>query len=74
MVRLLISLLLAAPAFADGGHGGVATARTGPELSDAALFAVAIVAVWLTRRALRNRKPLHPATKNRAPDNDAGKG
>lgn len=37
------------------GHSGVARARTGPEWSDLALFAVAVVAVWLVRRALRRR-------------------
>ncbi|WP_258043103.1 hypothetical protein [Sphingomonas sp. NBWT7] len=52
---LILSLLLAWPAYADNGHSGVATARTGPELSDAALFVAAALAVWLTRRALRNR-------------------
>lgn len=31
------------------------TPRRGPELSDVALFVVAAVAVWLARRALRNR-------------------
>ncbi|WBH18398.1 hypothetical protein [Sphingomonas radiodurans] len=48
-------LFLALPALADNGHSGVATARTGPELSDFALFVVAAIAVWLTRRALRRR-------------------
>ena len=37
------------------GHTGVAAPRTGPELSDLALFAVAVAAVWLVRRALRKR-------------------
>ncbi len=37
------------------GHTGTATPRTGPELSDLALFAVAAIAVWLVRRALRRR-------------------
>ena len=74
MLRLLVPLLLAAPALADGGHSGVATARTGPELSDAALFAFAILAVWLTRRALRNRGQQNSAAKNQALDNGAGEG
>ena len=52
---LFALLLLATPARADNGHSGVATARTGPELSDIALFIAAAVAVWFTRRALRNR-------------------
>lgn len=37
------------------GHTGIAKVRTGPELSDLALFAVACLAVWLVRRALRRR-------------------
>ncbi len=47
--------LLATPAFADDGHSGVAGVRTSPELSDVALFVMAVVAVWLVRRALRRR-------------------
>ena len=39
----------------DNGHTGVARARTAPELSDIALFVVAVAAVWLARRALRKR-------------------
>lgn len=53
---LLIFLLVAAPAFAaDDGHSGVAGVRTGPELSDIALFVMAALGVWFTRRALRAR-------------------
>ena len=37
------------------GHTGTPHIRTGPELSDLALFGVAIVAVALIRRALRRR-------------------
>lgn len=37
------------------GHTGTPHVRTGPELSDLALFAVAALAVWLVRRALRRR-------------------
>ncbi len=49
-------LLLATPALAeDNGHTGTATPRTGPELSDIALFGVAALGVWFTRRALRAR-------------------
>ena len=39
------------------GHTGVVAPRTGPELSDLALFAVAVAAVWFVRRALRRRFP-----------------
>lgn len=49
-------LLLASPAFAvESGHSGIAHPRTGPELSDIALFVVAALAVWLARRAMRKR-------------------
>lgn len=37
------------------GHSGVAHRRTGPELSDLALFACACLGVWIVRRALRRR-------------------
>lgn len=37
------------------GHSGTPRPRTGPELSDLALFAVAVLAVFLVRRALRRR-------------------
>ncbi|WP_298671883.1 hypothetical protein [uncultured Sphingomonas sp.] len=39
----------------DGAHSGTIRQRTAPELSDIALFALAILAVALTRRALRRR-------------------
>ena len=37
------------------GHTGTPHLRTGPELSDLALFVVAALAVWFVRRALRRR-------------------
>ena len=37
------------------GHTGVPVPRTGPELSDVALFILAAVALWFVRRALRRR-------------------
>lgn len=37
------------------GHSGVAHPKTGPEISDFALFACAAVGVWLVRRAMRRR-------------------
>ena len=37
------------------GHTGTPHLRTGPELSDLVLFAVAVLAVALLRRALRHR-------------------
>ncbi len=39
----------------DNGHTGVIRARSAPELSDIALFVLAVAAVWLARRALRKR-------------------
>ncbi len=39
----------------QSGHSGVVHPRTGPALSDIALFVVAAVGVWLVRRALRKR-------------------
>ncbi len=37
------------------GHDGVVRTRSMPEWSDIALFVVAVLAVWLVRRALRRR-------------------
>jgi hypothetical protein len=39
----------------DSGHSGIVHPRTGPALSDVALFACAALAIWLVRRALRRR-------------------
>ena len=52
-MRFVIALLLARPAFA--AHSGVPKIRTGPELSDIALFVLAALGVWFVRRALRAR-------------------
>lgn len=46
-------LLLAATA----PHVAAPRPRTSPELSDLALFAAAVFAVWFVRRALRRRFP-----------------
>ena len=50
-------LMLATPAAAavESGHSGIVHPRTGPALSDIALFVCAAVGVWLARRALRAR-------------------
>ena len=49
-------LLLAPPAFAMvPPHSGVIHTRSMPELSDIALFVMAVGGVWLVRRALRAR-------------------
>lgn len=52
---LPLTHLLASPALAEGGHDGIVRSRTGPELSDVALFVIAAAIVWFTRRALRRR-------------------
>jgi hypothetical protein len=49
-------LLLATPALAEeAAHTGIAGHRSMPELSDLALFACAVLAVWFVRRRLRAR-------------------
>jgi hypothetical protein len=55
-MRFLIALLIAAPALAvTPAHTGVPRVRTGPELSDIALFVIAVAGVYLVRRAMRAR-------------------
>lgn len=54
LMRFAFALLAAAPAYA-APHTGVAKIRTGPELSDIALFVMAALGVWLVRRAMRAR-------------------
>ncbi len=59
--------LLATPAFASvPPHSGVIHTRSMPELSDIALFAMAVAGVWLVRRALRKRfaKTAEPTKAN----------
>jgi hypothetical protein len=49
-------LLVTTPALASvPPHSGVIHTRGMPELSDIALFAMAVAGVWLARRALRKR-------------------
>ena len=58
---LLSDLLIAAPALAvTPAHTGVPKVRTGPELSDIALFVMAAAGVWLVRRAMRARFAKRP--------------
>ena len=45
------------PALIASGHSGTVHPRTGPEISDFALFACAVFAIWLLRRALKKRAP-----------------
>ena len=54
MLRIALALLTASPALA-AAHSGVANSRTMPELSDLALFACAVLALWFVRRRLRAR-------------------
>lgn len=57
MRSLLLFVLIAAPALANdpAAHSGVAKVRTGPEPSDIALFVMAVIGVWLARRAMIRR-------------------
>lgn len=58
--------MIALPLLAvQSGHSGIVHPRTGPELSDIALFVVAVLGVWLVRRALRKR-----FAKTRPPEKD----
>lgn len=54
MPLALALLLIAAPALAATGQGAPHQ-RTSPELSDIALFVMAVIGVWLVRRGLRKR-------------------
>ena len=48
--------MIALPLLAvQSGHSGIVHPRTGPELSDIALFVFAVMGVFLARRALRKR-------------------
>ena len=62
-MRFLLALLLATPALA-APHTGVPKIRTGPELSDIALFVVAALGVWFVRRAMRARFAKQAAPKD----------
>lgn len=60
-------LVIATPAFAAvPPHSGIIHTRSMPELSDIALFVMAVAGVWLARRALRKRfaKPVDPSQAN----------
>ena len=59
----LFALLLAAPVLI-AAHTGVIERRTMPELSDIALFVVAVLGVWLARRAMRARHRRRSAAKD----------
>jgi len=62
---LPLALLIAAPAMAvTPAHTGVPKIRTGPELSDIALFVMAALGVWFVRRAMRARFAKRPKPGN----------
>ena len=50
------------------GHSGVVHPRTGPALSDIALFVVAALGVWLARRAMRKRFATRKTDRETAED------
>jgi hypothetical protein len=55
-IALPLLLLTATPALAEvAPHSGLVHARSMPELSDIALFAIAVLGVWIVRRAMRAR-------------------
>jgi len=61
-------LLIATPALASvPPHSGVIHTRSMPELSDIALFGMAVTGVWLARRALRKRFAKQADTSSAAP-------
>ena len=55
MRTLFLFLILVVPTAVFAAHTGVPRVRTGPELSDIALFVVACIGVFVIRRALRAR-------------------
>ena len=55
MRTLFLLLILVVPSAVFAAHTGVPKIRTGPELSDIALFVLACIGVFLVRRALRTR-------------------
>jgi len=57
MRSILLLALIGAPVLANdpAAHSGVVKIRTGPEPSDIALFLMAVVGVWLARRAMIRR-------------------
>ena len=61
-------LLIALPALASvPPHSGIVHTRSMPELSDIALFGMAVAGVWLARRALRKRFAKQADTRAAAP-------
>ncbi|MEG3163292.1 hypothetical protein U1701_01660 [Sphingomonas sp. PB2P19] len=56
--------MIAVPLLAASGHSGTIHPRTAPELSDIALFVVAVAAIWFVRRAMRRRFDKRPVDKD----------
>ncbi|QQV76894.1 hypothetical protein H5J25_16120 [Sphingomonas aliaeris] len=55
-MRTLLFLLFILPtALVAQPHSGVIHSRSMPELSDIALFGMAVLGVWIVRRAMRAR-------------------
>lgn len=55
-MRTVILLLFTLPtALVARPHSGIVTTRSMPELSDIALFVMAVLGVWIVRRAMRAR-------------------
>ncbi|MEN2785805.1 hypothetical protein ACFOKI_10635 [Sphingomonas qilianensis] len=55
MRTLFLLLVLVVPTAVFAAHTGVPQARTSPEWSDIALFAMTCIGVFVVRRALRAR-------------------
>ena len=55
MRTLLLSLFTLPTALIAQPHSGVIHSRSMPELSDIALFVMAVLGVWIVRRAMRAR-------------------
>ena len=55
MRALFLPLLILPTTLAATPHSGVIHTRSMPELSDIALFVMAVAGVWIVRRAMRAR-------------------
>lgn len=55
MRALLLFMFILPTALVARPHSGVIHSRSMPELSDIALFGMAVLGVWIVRRAMRAR-------------------
>ena len=55
MRALLLPLLLLPASLWATPHSGIIKTRSMPEASDIALFVMAVLGVWIVRRAMRSR-------------------